>query len=439
MVDHVESHLDKIQMSSPVSPPSLKRDQEPCVDSAASTIEKSKTVRPDLIPPMNAPILTAPHAQCEAFAVASVDAAGRAVTQTIHSFVLRGEEIKDSVLEGWMKNLREIEEYVRQLLASPVYLQMQEMLQKTDSASGNVSGVMGGNSGNGAGVGLLSAIDRWQVLERVPSSAEVTDTSSTIDSARVLILPLTAALLAGGGVAIGEGIVHGANPLGEIVEMVGQLQPLFPTVSVQDLVPLINLMVVGPLYFNSWNEAVSNLKGRDRQHHLPAIHNFAKDVIKIAVDPHFVRGILVQQMKGTDQLSSADQDRLARMLKIVLIGVALSLLYSAEVGKVQGGKFGGIEPEELRDLLMGKLGEVAIPGQTLSEHDQLVGSLIARCWEQLSALSVEDRTAAVEIVISYVAKHRDLDPMLDPAKVFEEALDATRFDRKDKEGGMVKA
>ena len=176
------------------------------------------------------------------------------------------------------------------------------------------------------------------------------------------------------------------------------------------------------------------MKSRDRHNHLPAIHNFAKDVIKIVVDSQFVNGILVQRMKGTEHLSPSDQERLSRMLKIVLIGVALSLLYSAEVGKVQEGKFGGIESEELRDLLLGKFQETPSASSSPSEHEQLTTSLIARAWEQLKLLSVEDRVAAVDMLLSYVTKNRDLDPMLDPAKVFDEAIDATLFDPKDKNG-----
>lgn len=444
MIDDIRGDsIGKVRGPSPISSTEAAQEGAPRVDSAASSIEKSKAVRPEVVPPMNSPVLVAPCQQCEAFAVASLDAAGRPVTNTIHSIILQGEEIKKSVLEGWGQNLRDIAEYVRQMLASPVYQQWQELRMKGNPQSDAVTGVQGATTDNAAAaqgkqVELLSALDRAQVLERVPPSAEVPDTSAPTDSSRVLIIPLTAALLAGGGLAIGTEAVHAANPLAGIVEMVERLQPLFPTVTVQDLVPIINLMVVGPLYFNSWNEAISSLKSRERRSHLPAIHNFAKDVIKIVTDPNFVSGTLIQRMHGTENLSPADQERLSRMLKVTLIGVALSLLYSAEVGKVQDGKFGGMEPEELRDLLLGKFSEQPKPGTQPTEHEQLTSSLIARAWEQLQPLSVEDRTAAVDMLLSYVMKKRDLDPMLDPAKVFDETVDASHFDPKDKIG-MIKS
>ena len=107
-------------------------------------------------------------------------------------------------------------------------------------------------------------------------------------------------------------------------------------------------MIVGPIYYNSWNEAVSNIKNRAHNGYVQTAQNFAKDVIKIVIDPDFVKNVLIQRMQGTSKLSPEDQERLSRMLKIVLIGIALSLLYSVEVGKIQHEKFGGIEPEELR-------------------------------------------------------------------------------------------
>lgn len=441
--DISDDPIGKVGRLSPISAPDASQEEVPKVDSGVSSIEKSKAVRPEIIPPMNSPILATPSdQQTIAFAVASIDSSGKPMMETIHSFVMKGEEIKNSVLKGWMNNLREIEEYVRQLLASPMYQQLEEIRHKGDPQSGSVSGVQGATSANAAQKGqqveLLSTIDRLQVLERVPSSAEVSDTSAPQDSSQVLVLPLTAALLAGMGAAVGTEVIQGTNPLGEVMELIERLQPLFPAVGVQDIIPLINLMVVGPIYYNSWNEAVSNLRSRERHSHVPAIQNFAKDVIKIVTDPNFVNVTLIQRMKGTENLSPADQDRLARMLKVVLIGVALSLLYSAEVGKVQNGSFGGMEPEELRDLLMGKFTELPDPSKRANLQEQLTTSLINRAWEQLKPLSIEDRTVAVDMLLSYVTKHRDLDPMLDPAKVFDEAISASNFDPKDKIG-MVKA
>jgi hypothetical protein len=442
MLDDIpDDVVSRVRGSSPISAPEAGQEDSPKVDSGASSIAKSKAVKPEIVPPMEAPLLMAPTNQENvAFAVTSIDSSGFPVVNTLQSFILKEDEIKDSVLKGWMNNLREIEEYVRQLLASPMYQQLQEIRQKANSQSDTVSNVQGVSPASAAQSGhveFLSTLDRLQVLERVPPSAEVQDTSAPGDASRVLVIPLTAALLAG-GVVMGSEVAHSANPVSGAIELVERLQPLFPTVSVQDLVPLINLMVAGPIYFNSWNEAVSNIQKQGRHSHVQAIQNFAKDVIKIVTDPHFVNHTLIQKMKGTESLSSKDQDRLARMLKVILIGVALSLLYSVEVGKVQNGKFGGIEPEELRELLLGKFNETPSANKKMSEQEELTTSLIARAWEQLKPLPVEDRTAAVEALLDYMTKNRDLDPMLDPARVFEDTIAASHFDPKEKRG-IVKA
>ena len=436
-IDVRDDAVRKVQGPTPLSEAPAEGKDSQKIDSGLSSIEKSKSVKPEMTPPMSTPILIAPsNMESVAFAVASVDASGRPVADTVRSFVLKGEEIKNSVLEGWMQNLREIEEYVRQLLNSPVYLQLQEIRQKGDPQLGAVSGVQGTKSAHAEVQtdpgNFLSTLDRLQAMERIPPTAEVPEPSAPQDSSQVLILPLTAALLAG-GLVVGTEIVNAStHPLGGIFELVERLQPIFPQVSVQDLIPLINLMAVGPIYFNSWNEAVSNIKNRERHSYVQTAQNFAKDVIKIVTDPNFVKLTLISRMRGTDQLSQNDQDRLARMLKVVLIGVALSLLYSVEIGKVQDGKFGGIEPEELRELMLGEWHEPPDPNQKTSLQEKLTLSLIHRVHEQLAPLSIEDRTEAVNMLLDYVNKTRELDPMLDPAKVFDETLSSSTFKPNDK-------
>lgn len=425
--------IRKVGGSLPISQSDVNADASPQVDSGLSSIEKSKKVKPEITPLMNSPILVpAQDHNIEAFAVASVNASGSKTKNYIYTLVLKKEdEIKQSLWEEWNENLRQVAEYVNQLLASPFYQQLQE-IRLSGPQSSSVSGIQGVSSENAAAQGggnpaLLSALDRLRTMERVPQSAEIHDTDAPDDSTQILVLPLTAALLAGGGLALGVEVVHSTNPLGGVVEIVERLQPLFPTVAVQDLVPLINLMIVGPLYFNSWNEAISNLKSRKGRTHVAAIQNFAKDVIKIISDPKFINQTLIKHMRGTEDLSETDQGRLAAMLKIVLIGVALSLLYSAEVGKVQDGKFGGIEPQEFRDLLLGKFENLPDPNKKKNLQEQLTSSLIHRCWEQLKLLSAEDRAKSVDMLLSYLSTHRDLEPMLNPSKVFDEFIAGSNF------------
>jgi hypothetical protein len=424
--------IRKVEKRAPVEgiPP---QEEAQTGESGLSSIEKSRAVKPEAVPLMSVPLLAAPaNMESVAFAVASVDGRGLPVTETVMSFVLKGEEIKESVLKGWMDNLREIEEQVRQLLRSPIYIQLQEIRRKGDPQLNKVSGVQSPVSAHAAAkaqpVDFLSTLDRLQTLEHVPPSAEVSETEAPRDSSQVMLIPLAAALIAGGGLAMAT--TGASQPLGGVFELVQKIQLLFPQVAVQDLIPIINLMAVAPIYFNSWNEAVSNLRSGERRSYVQTAQNFAKDVIKIVADPKFVNGTLVSRMKGTDQLSPENQERLASILKIVLIGVSLSLLYSVEVGKVQGGSFGGIEPEELRDLILGKW--VPPAGKKLSQQEELTGSLIKRIHEQMQPLSAKDREFAANLLLDYITQPRGLDPMLDPAKVFDETLSSSLFNPKDK-------
>ena len=65
-------------------------------------------------------------------------------------------------------------------------------------------------------------------------------------------------------------------------------------------------------------------------------------------------------------------------------------------------------------------------------QEELTFTLIKQVHEQLAPLSIEDRIFAVNMLLDYVTKVRDLDPMLDPAKVFEETLNASAFNPNDK-------
>lgn len=404
------------------------KEEKSAVDSALSSIEKSKRVRLETVPAMNIPVLIAPiHTESGVFAVALMDASGQAV----RSFILQGEEIKHSVLETWMQNLKEIEAQVRQMLASPFYLHLQEMRQKGEPSSLALSKVQDTPPHPVVQaqqqIGIISTLNRLQVMERVPPTAQVLNTESPQDFSQVLVLPLTAALLMGGLEVVTELAQTGTHPLGDIYQMLSHLQPIFPQVAVQDLIPLIHLMAVAPLYYHSWNEAVSHIKNREHLSDVHMVQNFAKDVIQIVTDPHFVRFTLLSRLRGVDQLALHDQDRLANMLKVVLIGAALSLLYSVEVGKVQKGQFGGIEPEELRELLLGKWHEPLEKKHKFSQQDLLSVSLIKRAREQLAVLSDEDRLVAVELMLDHVTQVRKLNHMLDPVKIFDETLHSLIF------------
>ncbi len=143
-------------------------------------------------------------------------------------------------------------------------------------------------------------------------------------------------------------------------------------------------------------------------------------------------------MRGKKPLSHEEQENLGRMFKIVLIGVSLSLLYSAEVGKIQNGRFGGIEPEELRELLMGRFLKPSIDNDKMSLQEELTFSLIKRIWEQLQPLSLKNRITAIDILMSYITQHRDFDSMVDRLRYLKKYWMRANLILRIKNRGMLK-
>ncbi len=412
----------------------------PLVDSGASSIEKSKSVLAVLVPLMNFPTLPSPSSNQQdiSFAIASVDSHGNVQVNMLKSVELRMDDATSSIVRGWAQNMRDQAEEVRRILASPAYQMMQELNMKgyvgnavTQAEKSSVAASAIGSVGVPQ---IVSTLDRLQVMEYVPPTARIPDPEAPQDTARALVIPLTAALLIGGGLALGGSEIvstvsgGGVDLLTRAVELVDKLQPLLPQLGLQEIIPMINLMVVAPIYYRSWDEAVSNFKNRERHSHVQAVQDFAKDVIKIVGDPAFVSSLLFNRPTSDGgQLTADQQDRLTRMSKFVVIGIALGLLYSVEVGKVLQDKFGGMEPEEMRDLLMGKLVPETDPKKKMTTQEQLTRSLINLAAGQISFLEGEDRVQAANILLDYIGTNRELEPMLDPAKVFTDVLEAIDY------------
>lgn len=412
----------------------------PLVDSGASSIEKSKSVLAVLVPLMNFPVLSSPSSNQQdiSFAIASVDPHGNVQVNMLKSVELRMDDTTSTVVRGWAQNMRDQAEEVRRILASPTYQMMQELNMKgyVGNAVTQVerSSVAAAAAGNVGAPQIVSTLDRLQALEYVPPTARIPDPEAPQDTSRALVIPLTAALLIGGGLALGgteiASVVSGgsADLLTRAVQLVEQLQPLLPQLGLQDIIPMINLMVVAPIYYRSWDEAVSNFKNRERHSHVQAVQDFAKDVIKMVGDPAFVPSLLLNRPTAEGgQLSTDQQERLTRMTKFVVIGIALGLLYSVEVGKVLQGKFGGMESEEMRDLLLGKLVPEPDSKKKMTAQEQLTKSLINLAAGQISFLEGEDRVQAANILLNYMGESHELEPMLDPAKVFTNVVDAIDY------------
>ena len=269
---------------------------------------------------------------------------------------------------------------------------------------------------------LSSTLAHLRSFGTLPSSAQI----PAQDASQTLVLSLAASLL------MGAALVGGPEALSS-VQLVEQLTAIFPQLTVQQLIPIINLMIVFPIYYHSWMEATGTSKKGQEPPYQEMIYAFAKDVIKMVTDPFFLQATLIARFGGTSQLSAQNQERLAQYLKLMLIGVALSLLYSVEVGKITNGKFGGIEPEELGDLITGTLVPMKKSSKKFNLHAELTHSLINRARELLRLFSSEtDREEATGLLLNYVNEKRAVNHLLDPVKVFHDLLTSRSYPLAEK-------
>jgi hypothetical protein len=446
-IEPPDDSLEAVNKASLVS--GKETEKPPLVDSGLSSIEKSEAVVAILIPFLNTPILVIPSKHAReplVFAVSPTGTKDQAYRELVDNLSLTNHRLVNQVLEIWEKTLEEEAELVRQQVNSPYYQKLKGMLlKKRLSRPADIPDEQGISSTssedlNADPIVLVTTLDRLHSFERLIPIDSLSSVSSEQSPDTAVVVSLMAALLMGGGLATLNSLEittawseMSSHPLSQVMGLVEQLQPLLPLISAQEMISLINLMVVGPLYYHSWNEAVSHFKQRERRNEVQIAQKFAKDVIHMLGDPVLMASLL-KRMEGIHQLSAEEQERLACLLKVVLIGIALGLLYAVEVGKVQQGKFGGLAPEELRELLLGKFMPVVDENQKPTEHQRLITSLIKRLHEQLVFLKAEDKVTVVGILLGYLGQVRDYNAMLVPTKIFDETLASSDFHPQDKRG-----
>lgn len=423
----------------PSVPVQGNQEEQTGVDSGVSSIEKSKSVLNALTPLANAPTLIPPNPSIDgqdAFVNLTVTASkGEGVDLFLMSQSLKYNEITNDMVSSWLNNIREIQEQVHQLLKSPEYQQLLLIQIHGDPASGVVSGIQSPLEANAAAKNpsglsqqflLNNFIQGLEAFERVPSAANVPESATAQDATKMLI-PMAATLLAGGALTLGvlEMTTNAAgiasNAMNGVVELISHLQPVLPQLAM-NVLPSINLLVMPLIYYTSWDSAIGNLRNKDKSNLLATAHEFARGVMKVAGNSQFVMDNIINKMPNTSQMSQEQKSQLAAIYALVLGGVALSLLYSVEVGKAMGGQFFGMEPQEFQGLLTGKVRIGTGNKDQLSPHDLLKSDLIDLIKIQLNILPPEERAKIIESLFEYLSGSRKVEHLLDPKKVFEEVF-----------------
>ena len=407
------------------------------VDSGLSSIEKSKSVIAVMVPVSQIPLLSSPSKDNDViFAIESFDVSGKRKIEFLNHSALQVKEIENQVLESWAENLRVIEEQVRKVLCSPQYLSLQESYLSQNQPSSVITGAT--SIDQSQKLGIISAIDKASVIERLSNSENKNSSGPSED---IVVLSLAASFLIGGASMLNSLTSTAVQPVSAMTQsylthftnFIESLGPIFSNMTVENLIPLINLMITAPIYYHSWDEAVSHLKNRESHNQVDAVQNFAKDVIKMTSDRSYNVLGLIQGMPGLEDMSLDEQARLASMLKFILVGVALSLMYGAEVGKISDKNYGGILPQEVKELLINKKAFLVKLDQEATVHQKLMLHLIERAHEHLSILSSKDREKAISLLLDFVDESQDMELMLEPKKVFKKALDARMFDSNNPE------
>lgn len=400
----ISSHISDLSYS-PVQgdAPVLAGVQTPASPSDASSIQTSEMVGALLSLPANTPQLIPPESS-SASLEASIEllrSSQKFVLSSISKFIDTTNEIKQAILDKWSENIQQIKEDVERVLKSSTYLHNEETRRKGDEAPG-----------------LSHALER-------------------AEKAQAATLPMMASMVVGGSLMLTSMDVSAssATPVSGSVEMVEKITTLYPQLTTENVLPLVNLMIAAPLYLRSWLEATSPAAGSSEASALPMAQGFAKDVLKIMGNPAWIIASFVTRMEGASQMNDAQKQEMGFVVQLILGGVALGLLYSAEVGTASRGKFGGMQPQELRDLLNGKL-----PSPFAGTKDGAVGTaLLGQMRALLAMLSPEKSTAALEAILNYLGNTRSLNQMRAPSKVFQEVLGYATFQEPDKtlEGSRV--
>jgi hypothetical protein len=399
------------------------------VDSGLSSIEKSKAVTVAFIAPMDFPMLTSPN-QADGdtfFAVVNVanEQGGPVSTYLMEIPIITESEIIQHMLDKWSENLDRLEEEIRRRLNSPQYQIELSLKENPTQAIGGLS-IVELQTARSNPPYLLTAIQAAEQTMRSPEPTEQSEQST--DMARLLAIPLISAAFTLGAVGAAEvsialtGIV--SNPFVPVIQMIQSLQTVAPQL-LAGILPGVTALIAPLLYFASWEASVSGLNQKEQTHYLTAAQTFARDIVTILNDPNYIKAKLMDRMPEAKQLPPEQRDQLEAFIKTILAGVALSLLYTVEVGKVQKGQYLGMTPEEFKGLLDGTI-PVPHPNDpnfaALSTQEQLKATLVLGLKMQLDRLPIEARMQAIEVILESVSDRRSFDSLLSINRVFSEIL-----------------
>lgn len=407
--------------SLPVQSSTIRPTPQPTsVDTGLSSIEKSKAIAALIVAMMNIPLLPPPiFVQGEDQLLRTVDEIAKSDGVKAEWIARQMLQLNAMTLEAAQRFNAEIEkaaELVREYLRSFTYYQQ----QLTRSEDQKAVGVAGVSNTPPPKVSMEHAQVPEQQSRANPSKAEPDASLSVLTT-----------IVAAGGLALGLSTVISNSdsttvPFRHVVELVEKLQPAVNQFNLANIIPVVNLMVMAPIYYHSWEEAISRLPQRERHNYMALAQKFAEDVIKMITDPTFINNAVITQVDKANEMDPELRDQMAAIIKFTMASIAISLLYSAEVGKIQAGKYWGMEPQEFRDLLLGVIPQPD-PEKATTPQQRSMLTLLRAARMQLDYLPPEQRALVVEALFNFISENRSVDGLFEPAKVFEEVLGSITY------------
>lgn len=398
-----------------IAAPQVSKGTEP--DSGASTIEKSKLVATLLTPLLSSmPLLAPPMKEAETVEGLSsiLDTMyERQKMSFLFSFVAQMNETVDKMNKNFAENLEAIREEIERIIKSPAYREKEEIRRR--EGVGEVSRT------------ASSSVEPLGDEIRSDSIERLNQLSRDFQAQANLEIPFTVLFTVAGGLALGK-MESKNDAVDDVAKLVVKLQPLVPQVKQEEILPLINLMVMAPIIFRPLDEQMGNSKANEQKNYAKLVQNFAKDVIKMVTDPTFALLSIVNNIERVDHLNAKQKAQLIAMLKLILSSVALSLLHSLEVGKIQGGKFFGMEPIEFRALLdPHKPLLQPKPEEQMNTQEKLIWSLIHLIRIQMVELPSESISSTIDHVLEFLSQSQRVDKLLDPSKVLMQVFQSMNY------------
>ncbi len=388
--------------------------------SGESTLEASQLVATLFAPLVSVPVLSPPskdNLAVESLSSILASMSERKKMEFLFSLVDQMGEITTNINDIFIRSLHAMIEETRRIINSTAYKNAKELAKEGHASTVKIKQLTSSENSD-------AAKDKIQTthVELLETLEQLNQLSEDAKNSQILSVPFTVLFTVTGTLALNKEY-KSSEAAGDVILLTQKLQPLIPHIRMEDILPLINLMIMAPIIFRPLDEEIQNQKTGHHVDYTKLVLSFAKDVLKMVTDPTFALINGVNHIERMDQLQPKEKQSFIAVLKLILSSVALSLLYSLEVGKIHKGIFLGMESVEFKALLDPDQPLInPINSKNMSVNERLMNSLINQIRLQITDLPVEHREEVIQTILDFLKYHYRIDKLLDPAKVLSKVF-----------------